>query len=66
MSRNGAKKAFKVEDLEAQTTGVECRKDSGVIDEIPGAYKDIDQVMAAQTELVDVVTTLKQVLCIKG
>ncbi|HET8688265.1 MAG TPA: RtcB family protein [Methanosarcina sp.] len=66
MSRNGAKKAFNIEDLEAQTAGVECRKDSGVIDEIPGAYKDIDQVMAAQTDLVEVVHTLKQILCIKG
>ncbi len=63
---NGAKKVFKVEDLEAQTAGVECRKDASVIDEIPGAYKDIDQVMAAQTDLVDVVHTLKQVMCIKG
>jgi tRNA-splicing ligase RtcB (3'-phosphate/5'-hydroxy nucleic acid ligase) len=66
MSRNGAKKFFSVEDLAAQTAGVECRKDDGVLDEIPGAYKDIDQVMAAQTELVDIVHTLKQVLCIKG
>jgi tRNA-splicing ligase RtcB len=66
MSRNGAKKFFSVEDLELQTAGVECRKDSGVLDEIPGAYKDIDQVMAAQTDLVDIVHTLKQVLCIKG
>jgi tRNA-splicing ligase RtcB len=66
MSRNGAKKTFSIEDFEAQTAGVECRKDASVIDEIPGAYKDIDQVMAAQTELVDIVHTLKQVLCIKG
>ena len=49
-----------------QTAGVECRKDEGVLDEIPGAYKDIDAVMAAQAELVDVVHTLKQVMCIKG
>jgi tRNA-splicing ligase RtcB len=66
MSRGAAKKAFKVADMEAQTAGVECRKDEGVIDEIPGAYKDIDAVMAAQTDLVDIVHTLKQVLCVKG
>lgn len=65
-SRNGAKKLFNLDDLAAQTMGVECRKDDGVLDEIPGAYKDIDQVMAAQTELVDIVHTLKQVMCIKG
>jgi tRNA-splicing ligase RtcB len=66
MSRNQAKKLFTSLDLEAQTAGVECRKDVDVIDEIPGAYKDIDQVMAAQTDLVDIVHTLKQVLCVKG
>lgn len=66
MSRNQAKKLFTSLDLEAQTFGVECRKDADVVDEIPGAYKDIDQVMAAQADLVDIVTTLKQVLCIKG
>jgi tRNA-splicing ligase RtcB len=66
MSRGAAKRAFKVEDMAAQTLGVECRKDEGVIDEIPGAYKDIDAVMAAQTDLVDIVHTLKQVLCVKG
>ena len=66
MSRNAAKKYFTVEDLALQTSGVECRKDDGVLDEIPGAYKDIDQVMDAQKELVDIVHTLKQVLCIKG
>lgn len=65
-SRAGAKKFFSLEDLAAQTAGVECRKDESVLDEIPGAYKDIDQVMAAQADLVDVVSTLKQVLCIKG
>ena len=53
-------------DLAAQTEGVECRKDDGVIDEIPSAYKDIDAVMAAQAELVEVVHSLKQVMCIKG
>lgn len=66
MSRNQAKKLFTSLDLATQTAGVECRKDDDVIDEIPGAYKDIDQVMAAQTDLVDVVETLKQVLCVKG
>ena len=66
MSRNAAKKYFTVQDLESQTSGVECRKDDGVLDEIPGAYKDIDQVMEAQKDLVDIVHTLKQVMCIKG
>ena len=66
MSRTQAKKSFNIEDMEAQTAGIECRKDKGVIDEIPGAYKDIDQVMENQTDLVDIVHTLKQVLCIKG
>jgi tRNA-splicing ligase RtcB (3'-phosphate/5'-hydroxy nucleic acid ligase) len=66
MSRNAAQKAFSVQDLEAQTSGVICRKDKGVIDEIPGAYKNIDEVMANQSDLVDVVHTLKQVLCVKG
>lgn len=66
MSRTKARQFFSTEDLEAQTAGVECRKDADVIDEIPGAYKDIDAVMAAQTDLVEVVHTLKQVLCVKG
>lgn len=66
MSRNQAKKLFTSLDLEQQTAGVECRKDSDIIDEIPGAYKDIDQVMDAQTDLVDVVHTLRAVLCVKG
>lgn len=66
MSRNQAKKLFTSLDLEQQTAGIECRKDSGVIDEIPSAYKDIDQVMKAQEDLVEVVHTLKQILCIKG
>jgi tRNA-splicing ligase RtcB len=65
-SRTAARKLFNLEDLAAQTVGVECRKDDGVLDEIPGAYKDIDRVMAAQTDLVDIVHTLKQVMCIKG
>ncbi len=66
MSRNAAQKAFSVEDLVKQTEGVVCRKDKGVIDETPGAYKDIDEVMANQSDLVEVVHTLKQVLCVKG
>jgi len=66
MSRNAAQKKFSLQDLEQQTAGVVCRKDKGVIDEIPGAYKSIDEVMANQSDLVDVVHTLKQVLCVKG
>ncbi|HVT36623.1 MAG TPA: RtcB family protein [Nevskiaceae bacterium] len=66
MSRNEAQKHFTVDDLRRQTTGVECRKDGGVLDEIPGAYKDIDTVMANQSDLVEIVHTLKQVLCVKG
>ena len=66
MSRNQAGKQFTVADLESQTAGVVCRKDRGVLDEIPGAYKDIDEVMANQADLVEVVHTLKQVLCVKG
>ena len=66
MSRSKAKRQFNRADLEAQTEGVECRKDKAVIDEIPAAYKDIDQVMVNQSDLVDVVHTLKQVVCIKG
>ena len=66
MSRSKAKRLFSVEDLTAQTAGIECRKDSGVLDELPAAYKDIDQVMANQADLVEVVHTLRQVLCIKG
>jgi len=66
MSRAQARKRFKRADLEQQTAGVECRKDSGVLDEIPSAYKDIDEVMANQTDLVEIVHTLKQVVCVKG
>ena len=66
MSRNAAEKCFSVQDLQRQTHGVICRKDKGVIDEIPGAYKDIDEVMANQSDLVEVAHTLKQVLCVKG
>ncbi|WP_158887639.1 RtcB family protein [Amycolatopsis anabasis] len=66
MSRNKAKKMFTAADLAEQTSGVECRKDSGVVDEIPAAYKDIESVIAAQTDLVSVVAHLKQVVCVKG
>lgn len=66
MSRTAAKKRFTLEDHAAATEGVECRKDAGVIDETPAAYKDIEAVMAAQADLVDVVHTLKQVVCVKG
>lgn len=66
MSRTEARKRFSVDDQVRATAGVECRKDEGVIDEIPMAYKDIDAVMAAQDELVEVVHTLKQVICVKG
>lgn len=66
MSRGAAKRTFSLDDLQTQTAGVECRKDLGVLDEIPAAYKDIDVVMAAQADLVEVVHTLKQVMCIKG
>lgn len=66
MSRGEAKRRFTLADHRAATEGVECRKDKDVIDETPAAYKDIDAVMAAQADLVDVVHTLKQVVCVKG
>jgi tRNA-splicing ligase RtcB len=66
MSRTEAKRRYSVEDHLKATEGVECRKDDGVIDEIPMAYKDIDAVMQAQSDLVEVVHTLKQVVCVKG
>ncbi|MEO8698416.1 MAG: RtcB family protein [Kofleriaceae bacterium] len=66
MSRTKAKKVFTLADHEAATAGVECRKDADVIDETPGAYKAIDDVMAAQADLVDIVYTLKQIVCVKG
>jgi tRNA-splicing ligase RtcB len=66
MSRTEAKRRFSRFDLAEQTKGIECRKDGGVIDEIPAAYKDIDKVMAQQTDLVEVVHTLRQVVCVKG
>jgi tRNA-splicing ligase RtcB len=66
MSRARAKKTFSLADLERQTQGVECRKDPGVIDEAPKAYKNIDQVMDQQSDLVEIVAELKQVVCVKG
>jgi tRNA-splicing ligase RtcB len=66
MSRGEAKRRFTIDDHTKATAGVECRKDEGVIDETPMAYKDIDAVMAAQSDLVEVVHTLKQVVCVKG
>jgi tRNA-splicing ligase RtcB len=66
MSRSAAKRKFGVRDLEEQTRGVECRKDSGVVDEIPGAYKSITKVIDQQKDLVEVVAKLKQVVCVKG
>lgn len=66
MSRSKAKRTFTVDDVVKQTEGIECRKDAGVIDEIPAAYKPIEDVMASQADLVEVVATLKQVLCVKG
>ncbi len=66
MSRAQAKRSFNLADLERQTRGVECRKDRGVIDEAPKAYKEIEQVMAQQADLVEIVAELKQVLCVKG
>ena len=66
MSRNEAMRRFSEGELRAQTAGVVCRKDRGVLDEIPGAYKDIDAVMANQDDLTEIVHTLKQVVCVKG
>ncbi|MBO4205636.1 RtcB family protein [Micromonospora echinofusca] len=66
MSRAKAKKTYSVADLTRQTAGVECRKDAGVVDEIPAAYKDLDAVMKQQSDLVEVVAHLKQVVCVKG
>jgi tRNA-splicing ligase RtcB len=66
MSRNKAKKLFTIEDHVKATVGVECRKDIEILDETPGAYKDIDAIINAQTDLVEVVHVLKQILCVKG
>jgi tRNA-splicing ligase RtcB len=66
MSRTEARKRFTVDQHVAATQGIECRKDADVIDETPAAYKDIDAVMEAQRDLVEIVHTLKQVVCVKG
>jgi tRNA-splicing ligase RtcB (3'-phosphate/5'-hydroxy nucleic acid ligase) len=66
MSRTKAKNLFTIADQIKATEGVECRKDADVIDEIPMAYKDIDAVMLAQKDLVEIVYTLKQIVCVKG
>ncbi|MBB6121274.1 RtcB family protein [Nocardiopsis algeriensis] len=66
MSRSKARKTFTAADLAEQTRGVECRKDLGVVDEIPAAYKDLESVISAQTDLVEVVAHLRQVVCVKG
>lgn len=66
LSRTEAKRRFSVQDMVEQTSGIECRKDKGVVDEIPAAYKDIDSVMAHQDDLVEVVHTLRQIVCVKG
>ena len=66
MSRNEAKKKFSVEDHIRMTEGIECRKDADVIDETPAAYKPIDAVMEAQSDLVEILHTLHQVVCVKG
>ena len=66
MSRTEAKRRFTVEDHKKATEGIECRKDADVIDETPAAYKSIDAVMEAQSDLVDVVHRLRQIVCVKG
>ena len=66
MSRGQARKTFTMDDHARATEGVECRKDAGVIDETPGAYKSIEAVMAAQADLVEIVHELRQVVCVKG
>jgi len=66
MSRGEAKRRFTLEDHARATAGIECRKDADVVDETPMAYKNIDQVMAAQADLVDILHTLRQVVCVKG
>jgi tRNA-splicing ligase RtcB len=66
MSRTQARRTFTAEHLAEQTMGIECRKDRGVVDEIPSAYKDIDEVMANQSDLVEIVHTLRQLVNVKG
>ena len=65
MSRAQARRTFSIDDLAARTAGVECRKDAGVVDEIPGAHKDIAEVVEQQHDLVEAVVHLKQVVCVK-
>jgi tRNA-splicing ligase RtcB len=66
MSRTEAKRRYTLADHAKATEGIECRKDAEVIDETPGAYKPIDAVMEAQKDLVEIVHTLRQVVCVKG
>jgi tRNA-splicing ligase RtcB (3'-phosphate/5'-hydroxy nucleic acid ligase) len=66
MSRGEARRRFSTEELESQTAGVECRKDAGVLDEIPGAYKPIGEVIEKSSDLVEVIARLKQIVCVKG
>jgi tRNA-splicing ligase RtcB len=66
MSRKQAKKEFDLHDISQQTAGVECRKDKGILDEVPGAYKDIEEVVRLQEDLIEVLHELKQVVCVKG
>ena len=66
LSRMAAKQRYSTQDMVEQTQGIECRKDKGVVDEIPAAYKDIDAVMDHQRDLVEVVHTLRQIVCVKG
>ena len=66
MSRGQARRQFTTEDLCRQTEGVECRKDSAIVDEIPAAYKDIEEVIKRSEDLVEVVTRVKQIVCVKG
>jgi tRNA-splicing ligase RtcB len=65
MSRGEALRTFTTDDLKEQTKGIECDKSEGVLDEIPGAYKSIEQVMEQQSDLVEIVAQLRQVLCVK-
>lgn len=66
LSRRAAREKYTVQDLQVETVGIECRKDSGVLDEIPSAYRDLDQVIRAQSELVEPVERLRTLLCVKG
>jgi tRNA-splicing ligase RtcB len=66
MSRTEARRRFTAEDLVCQTEGVECRKDVRVVDEIPGAYKPIEEIIEKSSDLVEVVAFIRQVICVKG